>query len=153
MTKSERQKLILKIIGENDVSTQEDLVKLLNQNGANVTQATTSRDLQEMRILKIMLPGRVYKYVAPKTEDTKVNDKLNSMLSQCIVRVDFALNIVVVKTLPGTAQTAAAAVDSFELEEVVGTIAGDDTFMIIARDEKGAQYLTNKFKRYMPERN
>ena len=153
MTKGERQKLILKIIAENDVSTQEDLVALLNENGANVTQATTSRDLQEMRILKIMLPGRVYKYVAPKTEDTLVNDKLNSMLSQCIVKVDAAKNIVVVKTLPGTAQTAAAAVDSFDLEEVVGTIAGDDTFMVVSRDDKGAIYLANKFKSYMPERN
>jgi transcriptional regulator of arginine metabolism len=153
MTKNERQKLILKIIGEYDVSTQEDLVRLLNENGANVTQATTSRDLRQMRILKIMLPGRIYKYVAPKTEDATVNDKLNSMLSQCIMRVDFACNIVVVKTLPGTAQAAAAAVDSLELEEVVGTIAGDDTFMVIARDDKGAQYLSNKFKKYLPERN
>lgn len=150
MTKSERQKLILKIIGENDVSTQEDLVRLLNENGADVTQATTSRDLRQMRISKTMLPGRIYKYVAPKTEETKVNDKLSSMLSQCIVHVDYAMNIVVIKTLPASAQTAAAAVDSLALEEIVGTIAGDDTFMIIARDEDGAQYLSNKLKRYMP---
>ena len=149
MTKSERQKLILKIIAEFDVSTQDELVRLLNEEGADVTQATTSRDLQEMRITKVMLPGRVYKYVAPKTEDSIVNDKLNSMLSQCIAHVDFAMNIVVIKTLSGTAAAAAAAVDSFNLEEVVGTIAGDDTFMVIARHEKGAQYLAAKFKSYM----
>lgn len=149
MTKSERQELILKIIADFDVSTQDELVKRLNDAGANVTQATTSRDLQEMRITKVMLPGRIYKYVAPKTEDAIVNDKLNAMLSQCISHVDFAMNLVVIKTLSGTAQAAAAAVDSLNLEEVVGTIAGDDTFMVIARDEKGAQYLASKFKSYM----
>lgn len=149
MTKSERQKLILKIIGENNVSTQEDLVRLLKSEGAIVTQATMSRDLQKMRIAKTMLPDGTYKYTAPKSDDAYVTDKLSSMLSQCIRSVDYAINIVVVKTLSGTANAAAAAVDSLSLEDVVGTIAGDDTFMVIARTEKGAERLSNIFRNYI----
>ena len=147
MTKRERQKLILKIIAENDVSTQEDLVNLLNENGANVTQATTSRDLRQMRISKTMLPGRVYKYVAPKTEDTKVNDKLNSMLSQCIVHVDYAINIVVVKTFSGMANAIAVCIESLQFDNIVGSVAGDDTILMVTRSSKTAIDVIEKLKR------
>lgn len=149
MNKAERQKLIYKIIDENTVSTQEELVRLLNEQGANVTQATMSRDFKKMRITKVMLTDGTYKYTVPKAEEISVSNKLSTMLSQCIHTVDFAMNIVVVKSLSGTANAAAAAIDSLHLNDVVGTIAGDDTLMIVARSERSAHALCDILKSYI----
>lgn len=149
MTKSERQAKILEIISENAVSTQDEIVRILNDSGYNVTQATTSRDLQELRITKLMLPDGTYKYAAAKLPEINISEKMNAVFSQCLVSVDYAMNIVVAKTFTGAAQAVAAAIDSFVWDEIVGSIAGDDTIMIVVRNEKSAKQLAVKLSRFI----
>ena len=119
--KNSRQERILSLIRDNDISTQEDLTAKVNQAGFEATQATISRDIKELGIIKITLPNRATKYcVLDRTGDTAPGRLLAVFSSQ-------AMNIIVIKTLPGMAQAAASALDSMHLEECTGTIAGDDT--------------------------
>lgn len=149
MTKSERQSKILDIIANNVISTQEELVKRLNEEGYNVTQATTSRDLQELRITKTMLSDGTYKYAVAKLPEISINEKMRTVFTQCLMSVDYANNIVVIKTFAGAAQAVAAALDSFVWDEIMGSIAGDDTIMVVVRNEKSAKQLAVKLSRYI----
>ncbi|MBE7038429.1 MAG: arginine repressor [Ruminococcaceae bacterium] len=149
MTKSERQTKILDIIANNVISTQEELVKRLNEEGYNVTQATTSRDLQELRITKLMLSDGTYKYAVAKLPEISINEKMRTVFTQCLMSVDYANNIVVIKTFSGAAQAVAAALDSFVWDEIIGSIAGDDTIMVVVRNEKSAKQLAVKLSRYI----
>jgi len=149
MTKSERQTKILDIIANNVISTQEELVKRLNEEGYNVTQATTSRDVQELRITKLMLSDGTYKYAVAKLPEISINEKMRTVFTQCLMSVDYANNIVVIKTFSGAAQAVAAALDSFVWDEIIGSIAGDDTIMVVVRNEKSAKQLAVKLSRYI----
>lgn len=149
MTKNERQQKILELINKYNISTQTDLTKRLVDAGFDVTQATASRDLQEMRIMKVTLADGTYKYAAANDSDIKINDKLRSVFEQCLESVDYAMNIVVLKTISGAAQAVGYALDSFTWEEIVGSIAGDDTIMIVVRSEKCAKQLCAKLTKYM----
>lgn len=149
MTKSERQSKILEIIANNIISTQEDLVKKLTEEGFNVTQATMSRDLQELRVTKMMLNDGTYKYATAKIPEISINEKMRTVFSQCLMSVDYANNIVVVKTFTGAAQAVAATLDSFVWDEIVGSIAGDDTIMVVVRNEKSAKQLAVKLSRFI----
>ena len=149
MTKSQRHEKILELISTRNVSTQTDLTNLLTEAGFDVTQATTSRDLQELRIMKVLLNDGTYKYTAARENETNVNEKLKKVLNECLLNADYAVNIVVLKTMTGAAQAVAYALESFVKEDVVGSIAGDDTVMIVARSEKGAKQLTVKLKKYI----
>ena len=126
-TKDRRQFLLKKIIEEHEIEKQEQLVELLNANGMEVTQATISRDIKELGIIKITLPNRATKYcVLDRTGDTAPG-RLLAVFSNSIISVNQAMNMIAIKTLPGMASAAASALDSMHLEECVGTIAGDDT--------------------------
>ena len=149
MTKSERQLKIMELINTYNVSTQTELTNRLIEAGFDVTQATTSRDLQEMRIIKIMLPDGTYKYSTVGDSDININDKLQTVFEQCLVSVDHAMNIVVLKTMSGAAQAVGYALDSFTWEEIVGSIAGDDTIMIVVRNEKAARQLVSRLSKYI----
>lgn len=149
MTKAERHSKILELISTRVVSTQTDLTNLLIESGCDVTQATTSRDLQELRIIKVMLSDGTYKYTPSKETDTDINSKLRKVLGQCLVSVDYAVNIVVLKTMTGAAQAVAFAMESVVDEDIVGSIAGDDTVMIVVRSERNAKILCSKLKKYI----
>lgn len=149
MTKSDRQLKIMELINTYNISTQTELTNRLIDAGFDVTQATTSRDLQEMRIMKVMLADGTYKYSASGDGDIKINDKLQTVFEQCLVSVDYAMNIVVLKTMSGAAQAVGYALDSFTWEEIVGSIAGDDTIMIVVRNEKGAKQLVARLAKYI----
>lgn len=149
MTKSERQEKILDLISKEVISTQQDLTKRLNELGFNVTQATCSRDLQEMRIIKILMADGKYRYASPKENDISINSKLESILNHCLTKANFANNIVVLKTMSGAAQAVGYALDSFVWDEIVGTICGDDTIMIVVKSEKCAKQLTSKLSKYI----
>lgn len=151
MTKSERQLRILELISENDISTQGELTKRLIKEGYGVTQATTSRDLNELRIVKVMTDRGVYKYAVSPEKEINITDKLQNVFAQCLVSVDYAMNIVVLKTMTGAAQAVAYALDSFTWDEIVGSIAGDDTVMIAVRNEKSAKQLVAKLIKYKAE--
>ena len=114
-----------------------------------MTQATASRDLQELRVIKVTSADGTYKYATAKDTDIKINDKLQTVFEQCLVSVDYAVNIVVLKTISGAAQAVGYALDSFTWEEIIGSIAGDDTVMIVVRNEKSAKQLVSRLTKYI----
>lgn len=149
MIKSERQEKILELITNENISTQSELTERLNQCGFNVTQATASRDLQEMRVTKLLLADGTYRYAPAKEADISISDKLETILVHCLTKVDYANNIVVLKTMSGAAQAVGYALDTFVWDEIVGTICGDDTIMIVVRNDKAAKQLCNKLIKYI----
>ena len=141
--KQTRHTKILELIKTQNIDTQEDLQAKLKENGFNVTQATVSRDIRELGIIKSVGPDGVYKYLAGKEKDgDNGSGKFSSILRQTVTKVTSANNLIVVKTHTGMASAAGAAVDSMELVDVVGTLAGDDTLLIIATDNDTAVRLT-----------
>ena len=110
--KSSRQDEILRIIREKDVETQEELAEELRKNGYKVTQATVSRDIRELRLLKVAANGGGFKYARPERHETAVSDRLTRILNDSLVNVDFSGNMIVVKTLSGSANVAAEALDN-----------------------------------------
>ena len=139
--KNERHELILRLIRENDISTQEDLTVLLRKNGMDVTQATCSRDIKELGIIKVILPNNQSKYaVLDKTGDIAPG-RLLAVFANSLLSCRSAMNLVIIKTLPGMAQAAASALDSMHLQYVVGTIAGDDTVFVATESVEDADAL------------
>ena len=130
--KSSRHMAILKIIKENDVETQYDLARLLQENGYNVTQATVSRDIKLLNLIKVSENGR-QKYVVYANEENGNNGKYNTILKEGFVSMDMAQNILVIKTVAGMASAVCAALDAMKWNEIVGSIAGDDTIMCAIR--------------------
>ncbi len=151
MTKSDRHLKILDLISNYNISTQTELTERLISEGYAVTQATTSRDLNELRIVKVMTGDGTYKYASSADKEININDKLKNVFSQCLISVDYSMNIVVIKTMTGAAQAAAYALDSFTWDEIVGSIAGDDTVMVVVRNEKSAKQLVAKLVKYKAE--
>lgn len=128
--KNSRQELILKLIKEKNISTQDELTKLVREAGYDATQATCSRDIKELGIIKITMPNNETKYAVLERTGDIAPGRLLSVFINSIVSVKPAMNIVVIKTLPGMASAAASALDSLHFADVVGTIAGDDTIFI-----------------------
>lgn len=143
--KYSRHSKILDLIEKFSIDTQEELAQKLKESGLDVTQATVSRDIKELRLIKVMDVGGNYKYAPMGQGDLNVSNRLLTVFSQSIVSCDYANNIIVVKTLPGMASGAASAIDSLKFGDILGSIAGDDTIMIICRSEKVAGDLTSKF--------
>jgi transcriptional regulator of arginine metabolism len=137
--KSQRQAKIMEIISNRDIETQEHLLLELNKAGFRSTQATISRDIKELRIVKELTSFGTYRYTAATSEVSGTfSSKLNTIFRQCITRYDYAMNMVVIHTLPGLASAAASAVDAMNMSVVVGTLAGDDTVFIVMRDMNAA---------------
>ncbi|RCX16810.1 ArgR family transcriptional regulator [Anaerobacterium chartisolvens] len=145
--KYSRHAKILEIIEKNIIETQEELAEKLKKMGTDVTQATVSRDIKELRLVKVMTEDGRYKYAPLVKSENITSNKLMNIFSESYASSDYANNIVVVKTLPGMAQAAASAIDSLRQTEIVGTIAGDDTVMIVCRAEKIAEELVNRFNK------
>ena len=145
--KYSRHAKILEIIDKNVIETQEDLAEKLKEMGMDVTQATVSRDIKELRLIKVMTEDGRYKYASMGQADSSTSNRLLTVFIESVISTDYANNIVVVKTLPGMAQAAASAIDSLKWSEIIGSIAGDDTIMLVCRAEKIAEELVNKFNR------
>ncbi len=139
--KNKRQYKILEIINDHDVETQESLQNLLAEYGYNVTQATVSRDIKELRLVKKMGKNGVYCYEAPNENQSNRN-----IFKDTVRKVDYAVNTVVIKCHTGMAQAACAAFDAMNYDNIVGTLAGDDTIFILMRTEKDAKQLVKVFK-------
>ncbi len=143
--KKTRQSKIIELINTYDIETQDELISRLCEFGYNVTQATVSRDIRELKLTKVSGNGGIYKYVMPK-EDTKVTAKFNSTLTESITHVDCALNQLVLKTYPGMAGAVAVGIDSINMQEILGCVAGDDTIIVICRTVEAAQSLSDNIK-------
>jgi len=141
--KKARQEKILSLIRQNDIQTQEEMMMRLEESGYPVTQATVSRDIRELNLVKGISPRGVYRYTLPaKKENT--NTKFSSVMTDSVVSVDYAGNMVVIKTYPGMASAVATCIDSWSLPEIVGSIAGDDAVFIVVRDVTNAAALSEK---------
>ena len=137
--KSQRQAKIMEIISNRNVETQEQLLQELQNSGFRCTQATISRDIKELRIVKELTSFGTYRYCAASSEvGGSFSSKLNTIFRECITGFDYAQNIIVVRTMPGLASAAASAIDAMNMSVVVGTLAGDDTVMIVMRDNNAA---------------
>ena len=141
-TKTKRKNEILRLITENIITTQDEIIDDLKALGFNVTQATVSRDMRELNIAKMTDPNGILRYSVPASSSSKKNMfGLNSALTESIVKIDSAFNNVVIHTMPGLAQAIAAAIDSLHIENVLGCVAGDDTILIITRTYESASEI------------
>ena len=145
--KYNRHAKILEIIDKNVIETQEDLADKLKEQDMDVTQATVSRDIKDLRLIKVMSSDGRYRYATFSQTENQVSTRLTTILTEAYVSSDYANNIVVVKTLSGMAQAAASAIDSLKWQEILGSIAGDDTLIIVCRAEKIAEEIVNKFNK------
>lgn len=150
--KNERQEKIVEMVEKYTIETQEELISLLSQLGYDVTQATVSRDIRDLKISKILTPRGTYKYVLPqKPEGTNVRFK--SALSESITKIDWAMNQIIIKTYPGMAQAIAAAIDGIDDESVLGCVAGDDAIIVVTRDIESAERVGADMRRLIRENN
>lgn len=136
--------MIRDIINQKPIETQEELAQELKSKGFNVTQATISRDIKELRLIKILTRNGKYCYAEPD-KPTLISDRLLRVLRESIVSITTAENLIVVKTLSGAASAAGEAIDSLDLADVVGTIAGDNTILIIVNSKKRVNSVIEKF--------
>ena len=142
--KNKRHDKILSIIENEIIETQEELTEKLKQEGIFVTQATVSRDIKQMKLIKVMTVGGKSRYAAYSDPQNDITSKFLTVFKQSHISSDYAGNMVVVKTFPGMAPAAAAVIDSLDIREIVGTIAGDDTIMMVCRNESIAEGITMK---------
>lgn len=144
--KSKRQNDIIRMILSKDITTQEEMVAELRRLGYNVTQATVSRDIRDLRLIKVAAKGGGYKYARQERQELAVNERLTRILTDSLISVDYAGNMIVVKTLSGSANVAAEALDTLDWPEIMGTIAGDNTIFVIARTDAEASEVTDRIR-------
>ena len=147
--KTVRQVAILDIIEKQDIETQEDLAEALRQRGIGVTQATVSRDIKELRPLKVLSANGVYKYATADKAEHGLSDRLIRMLTDSVLSISSANNLIVIKTLSGSANVAAEALDSLHWPEVLGTLAGDNTILMIIRSNEEAPVIISRVQELM----
>ncbi|WP_428909070.1 transcriptional regulator AhrC/ArgR [Niallia sp. Krafla_26] len=145
MSKGQRHIKIREIIANNDIETQDDLVFALKSAGYNVTQATVSRDIKELHLIKVPLSDGRYKYSLPADQRFNPLQKLKRSLMDAFVRIDSAGHLLVLKTLPGNAMAIAALIDHLDWDDVLGTVSGDDTILVICRTEEDTEIVSNRF--------
>ena len=135
--KSVRQNIILDVITKTDIETQEELVEELCKSGISITQATISRDIKELRLVKV-LSGKtgLYKYALSSDNDSKVSDRFIRMFTESVLAASYVNNLIVLKTLPGSANVAGEAIDSMYWPEILGTLAGDNTVLLVIRSNE-----------------
>lgn len=148
--KSQRQAKIMEIISTTNVETQEQLLALLQDAGFSSTQATISRDIKELRIVKELTSFGAYRYTTAAKEVTgSFSNRLNTIFRECVTGFDYAQNIIVIHTLPGLANAAASALDAMKISVILGTLAGDDTVMVVMRDTNSAAAFCGEIRSLM----
>ncbi|HSP46710.1 MAG TPA: arginine repressor [Clostridiaceae bacterium] len=147
--KTDRRSRILEIVSNKDIETQEDLAEELRRLGFNVTQATVSRDIKNLQLVKMLNSKGRYKYVISRDEGKDMGEKLVSILEQTVVSAEHIDKFVIVKTITASASAAAEAIDQLDLTEIAGTIAGDNTIFIMVRTVEKARDLVEKITSMM----
>ena len=145
--KARRHAKILELINEFNIDTQEELLRLLREAGFEVTQATVSRDIKELRLVKTLSQDGKYKYTVSMDSMNDFSSKFYSLLSDSAIHIDYACNMVVIKCLTGMANAVCAAMDSMKWEGTIGTLAGDDTIFIVMKNEEYAENLVIELKK------
>ncbi|WP_312698906.1 arginine repressor [Sedimentibacter sp.] len=147
MKKYTRQTKILELISKKEIETQEELADGLKAMGIDVTQATISRDIKELRLVKVMSKNGKYKYATIGQSQEGITDRLNKIFENSVVSIDNAMNIIVLKTIPGAAQICASAIDYMGVDDIVGTLAGDDTVFVAIRTMDDIENVLEEFKK------
>ena len=150
MRVKKRHAKIIELVKNNDIETQEELTLKLQTSGFAVTQATVSRDIRELKLTKIPVPDGRHKYSIHISEELQINQRLTRIFREGVISIDFAGNMVVIKTLEGSAMAVAASIDAMGHAEVVGSIAGDDVVICIVKTQDIAERLMNKLKACLP---
>lgn len=145
MNKGQRHIKIRELIANEDVETQDELVDALREQGYNITQATISRDIKELHLIKVPLLDGRYKYSLPADQRFNPLEKLKRLMRDAFVRVDQASHFLVLKTLPGNANALGALIDNLDWEDILGTICGDDTILIICKTEEDTKTIQDRF--------
>ena len=149
MLRSARHAKILEIISHKEIETQEELCAELNRLNYVVTQATISRDIRDLHLFKVAGIEKKYRYAYIKDGESEISPKMKSLFRDCVIGVKEAQNLVVVKTLTGNGANAGAVVDKLNYEEVVGSVAGDDTLLIVCKDNDSALKVVEKITEFM----
>ncbi|GAB6108873.1 arginine repressor [Fusibacter bizertensis] len=144
--KYSRHSKIFEIIESKDIETQDELASELRNSGFQVTQATVSRDIKEMRLIKVLTKDGNYKYASIREKEGVVNERFLKIFRNSVTSIDFASNIIVIKTLVGSASAAAVSIDALNLKQIVGSIAGDDTIFLVVKEPEMVQDLLRQFK-------
>ncbi|WP_010093180.1 transcriptional regulator AhrC/ArgR [Ornithinibacillus scapharcae] len=145
MSKVQRHIKIRELITEYDIDTQDELVDRLKNLGYNVTQATVSRDIKELHLVKVPTKGGKYKYSLPADQRFNPHDKLKRLIMDAFVKIDHTSHFIVLKTLPGNAHAVGVLIDNLDWDEIMGTICGDDTCLIICRTEEDTETIKDRF--------
>lgn len=145
--KEYRQKKILDIISSHEIDTQNQLIEELQKAGIRSTQATVSRDIKELRLIKELTPRGTYHYIVPSADTSDHTEKLRTIFRECVTSYVCAQNIVVIKTLPGLAPAACSAIDKMNIDDLAGTLAGDDTAFLAMRNSESAEKLCSEISK------
>ena len=147
--KANRHSMILKLIAQQNLETQEELANTLREQGFAVTQATVSRDIKELRLIKVLTPDGHYKYATVEKAESDLQDRYIRMFANCVLSISAAGNHCVIKTITGSASAAGEAVDSMKWPEIAGTIAGDNTVFVAVKDGKSIPEIVKRFQKLM----
>lgn len=149
MLRSARHAKILELISHKEIETQEELCAELNKLNYVVTQATISRDIRDLHLFKVVGVDKKYRYSYINDGESEISPKMKSLFRDCVVSVKAAQNLVVVKTLAGNGANAGAVVDKLNHDEIVGSVAGDDTLLIVCEDQEGANLVVQKINEFI----
>ena len=144
--KTMRHALILEIIESKDTETQEELAEELKNHGVNVTQATVSRDIKELRLLKVLAENGGYKYATAERAEKGMNERFIRIFSESVLSITGAKNLIVIKTLSASANAAAEAIGSLKWPEIIGCIAGDNTILVVLQSEEIVDTVIGRFR-------
>ena len=149
MLRSARHAKILEIISHKEIETQEELCTELNNMNYVVTQATISRDIRDLHLFKVAGVEKKYRYAYINDGENDISPKMKSLFRDCVLSVKTAQNLVVIKTLAGNGANAGAVVDKLNHDEIVGSVAGDDTLVVVCEDNEGAAFVANKINEFI----
>ena len=149
MLRAARHAKILEIISEKEIETQEELCAELNARNYVVTQATISRDIRDLHLFKVAGVEKKYRYSYINEDESEVSPKMKSLFRDCVIGINYAQNMVVIKTLTGNGANAGTVVDKLNYQEVLGSVAGDDTLLVVCKDTDAAATVVDKIRAFM----
>lgn len=149
MHRNARQAMILEIIAQQDIETQEELCTELIKRNFNVTQATVSRDIKDLKLYKVTGTAKKYKYAYIEGDGDAVNNKMRNLFRECVQSINSANNLIVIKTMRGNGSTAGAFIDMLQYKEIIGTVAGDDTVLIVVDSNENTPDVVSRLKEYI----
>ena len=149
MLRTARHAKILEIITDKEIETQEELCAELNARNYVVTQATISRDIRDLHLFKVAGVEKKYRYSYINEDESEVSPKMKSLFRDCVIGINYAQNLVVIKTLTGNGANAGTVVDKLNYQEVIGSVAGDDTLLVVCKDTDAAKAVVDKIRAFM----